>query len=250
MKTAIIFTGFVRSFSFYGKKLYQNLFEAFPNADLYFCTWDIVDINDRKKIDCNLFNKFQNCKGITILDWEFHKNLIDTTIQQDRVDDLYHINRFAKMQGIDASNNIRNQWYLVHRAKDLLPRNYYDVIVRTRFDLNYTEFKVDSVESGVTIPYNFFTNHYAKNVDIESGFCDHLAYGTNEDMFIYFDMYNNFNKMYIEDNANISHAEGILKYYLTKYRKVKINMNNNILYQIVKSNDSIDNTPTQRYEFI
>jgi hypothetical protein len=49
--------------------------------------------------------------------------------------------------------------------------------------------------------------------------------------------------MYINQNANIAHAEGILKYYLTKYNKCDINMNDNILYYIIKNEKDINRTP-------
>lgn len=247
MKTAIIFTGFIRSHSDLGEQLHFHLLKAFPNADLYCCMWDIIDLSNSTKVDLNKFtHKF---KSIKVLEWEFHKNLISKTKKQDRQNDIYHVNRFAISQGIEASNRIRNQWYLVNHAKDLIPENYYDVVVRTRFDLNYVNVQIpQTIKKGISIPYNFFSNHYAPNCDIEAGFCDHMAYGDYKSMMKYLSMYQFIDEMYVKDNANISHAEGLLKYHLTKRCKLPITLNNNIQYQIVKHIKDIDNTPMQKYE--
>jgi hypothetical protein len=247
MKTAIIFTGFIRSYSDFDEQLHFNLLKAFPNSDLYFCMWDIVDLSNPTKVDLNKIA--HRCKSIKFLDWEFHKNLISKTIKQDRKNDIYDVNEFAISQGVEASNRIRNQWYLVNQAKDIIPENYYDVVVRTRFDLNYVNVEIpETIKQGISIPYNFFSNHYAPNSGIEAGFCDHMAYGDYKSMMKYLSMYEFIDEMYIKHNANISHAEGLLKYYLTKRCKLPITLNNNIQYQIAKSTKDIDNTPLLRYE--
>ena len=249
MKTAIIFTGFVRSFSFYGKKLYENLFKAFPNADLYFCTWNTIDLDNKTKINPNIFYELENCKGVKILEWDNFKDKISKTIKQNRENDIFNINKFAIEQGIESSNKIRNQWFLVNQTKDLISNNQqYDVIVRTRFDLNYIYFETDKIKKGITIPYNFFSNHYAENMDISSGYCDHLAYGDPESMFKYLNMYEHIDNMY-DKNINIAHAEGLLKYYLREYLGNDVHLNNKILYQIVKNENNIDNTPLEQYKY-
>jgi hypothetical protein len=248
MKTAIIFTGFVRSFVKYGHKLHIKLFEQFKNADIYYCAWDTIDANQEVKIPYEIFNN-NSFAGLKLLNWNIHKNTIPTTIPIDRPNDIYKVNKFAIEQGIVSSNRIRSQWYLVKQSIDLIPKNYYDIIIRSRFDLNYTEvdIAVNSIQPGITIPYNFFSVHYQPNSDIKSGFCDHLAYGDEKSMINYLSMYDHFDKMYYENNANISHAEGMLKYYLTNYLNLKINFNDNILYQVVKSDIEIDSTPTRKY---
>jgi len=246
MKTAIIFTGFVRSFIKYGHQLHLKLFEKFQNADIYYCAWDTVDANNETKIPIDIF-KNNSCAGIKILNWNIHKKTIPTTIPVDRPYDIYKTNKFAIEQGTNASNRIRYQWYLVKQSIDLIPKNYYDIIVRSRFDLNYIDVNINSVDSGITIPYNFFSVYYQPNADIKSGFCDHLAYGDEVSMINYLSMYDHFDKMYLERNANISHAEGMLKYYLTDYLNININFNDNILYQVVKSDIEVDSTPTRKY---
>lgn len=248
MKTAILFTGFIRGFSLYGSRLYENLFKAFPNADLYFCSWDTIDLRNETKIDPNLFYELGSCKGVKLLEWNTFKDKIPQTIKQNRENDIFNVNKFAIKEGIAASNRIKNQWFLVNQAKELIPKDEYDTIVRTRFDLNYTQFQLDKPKKGITIPYNFFSNHYAKDMDIYSGFCDHVAYGDSECMFKYLSMYEHMHDMYINKNANIAHAEGLLKYYLTEYCNINVNMNNKILYQIVKNEHDIDNTPMRQYE--
>jgi hypothetical protein len=75
-----------------------------------------------------------------------------------------------------------------------------------------------------------------------------MAYGDYNSMMKYLKMYDYIDDMYITENANISHAEGLLKYYLTKRCNSKILFNNNIQYQIVKSEKDIDDTPLRRYE--
>jgi hypothetical protein len=68
-------------------------------------------------------------------------------------------------------------------------------------------------------------------------------------MIKYLSLYDHFDELYDKYNINISHAEGTLKYYLKEYLKLKINFNNNILYQIVKSDTDIDSTPMKKYEY-
>lgn len=248
MKTAILFTGFVRSFAIYGHQLHAKLFDCFSNFDIYYCAWDSIDTQNDSKVSLEIFNN-NLCKGIKLLNWNIHKTIIPKTLPIDRPNDIYKVNKFAIEQGLVSSNRIRSQWYLVKQSVDLLPKNYYDVIVRSRFDLNYVEVNINSVDSGITIPYNFFSVHYQPNADIKSGFCDHLAYGDEASMINYLSMYDYFDKMYIDNNANISHAEGMLKYYLTDYLNININFNDNILYQLVKSDIEVDCTPTRKYTY-
>jgi hypothetical protein len=247
MKTAIIFTGFIRSYSHFEEQLHFSLLNAFPHADLYFCMWDILDLSNPTKVDLNKIAP--RCKSLKVLNWDFHKNVISKTVKQVRENDIYNTNRFAISQGLEASNRIRNQWYLVNQSKSLISTDY-DVIVRSRFDLNYVNVKIpETIENGISIPYNFFSNYFASNSDIEAGFCDHMAYGDSKSMMKYLSMYEYIDEMYIKDNANISHAEGLLKYYLTKHCKIPITFNNNIQYQIAKNERDIDNTPLQKYDY-
>jgi hypothetical protein len=248
MKTAIIFTGFVRSFSKYGHKFHENLFKHFSNADIYYCAWDTIDASNNIKISHDLFNNF-SCAGVKLLKWDIHKNVIPNTIPLERSNDIYKTNKFAIEQGLTASNRIRSQWYLVKQSVDLIPKNYYDIIVRSRFDLNYVHVDISEIKTGVTIPYNFFSTYYQPNSDIKSGFCDHMAYGDEQSMIKYLTMYDHFDKMYVDYNANISHAEGMLKYYLTDYSNLKINFNDEILYQVVKSDHEVDSTPMRKYNY-
>jgi hypothetical protein len=250
MKTAIVFTGFVRSLPIYGEQLSRKLRECFPNADLYFCTWDIVDINNPTKINENLFkHSFPNCKGIQILQWEYHRHLIGKTVPIDRPNDIFKVNKNAIKEGVESTNRIRNQWYLLNIAKDMIPSGEYDTIVRSRFDLNFTDFTVKEIKPGITIPYNYYTKYCRDNHDIQSGFCDHLAYGDEASMMQYLSMYRHYDRMYAEYNANIAHAEGILKFYLTDYSNLTINMNDAISYQIVKTPNDVNNTPLIKYKY-
>lgn len=246
MKSAIIFTGFARAFNILGNVLYDKLYETFPNADTYVCTWDTVNFDSTEKTNFELFYSLPNFSGAKILVWEKTKSLIPTTKKQNRIDDVFDINRFAIWQGIRASNNIRNQWYLVNKAKEFIDERY-DIVVRTRFDLKYHNFECE-IKEEINLPFNFFSVHYAENMDIEAGFCDHLAYGTPQKMIEYFSMCEHIDEMYEKENANIAHAEGLLKYYLTKYKKINVGLNNKIQYQIVKSQSDIDDTPMRKYE--
>jgi len=245
MKTAIIFTGFVRSFFTHREKLSKNLLNCFGNdLDLYFCSWDTIDLNNKTKIDESIFkNTFPNYKKIKIYNWEEEKEKIKKTSVVQRINDVLKTNKYALREGVESTNRIRNQWYLINLAKKMIPSGYYDTIVRTRFDLLFSDVSIKKIKSGITIPYNFYTHYVNKNYDIDTGFCDHLAYGDENSMMKYLSLYEHFDDMYINQNANIAHAEGILKYYLTKYNKCDINMNDNILYYIIKNEKDINRTP-------
>jgi len=250
MKTAILFTGFVRSFYYNKSELSKNLLEWFPNADLYFCAWDRVDLFDNTKIEESLFsNTFTNCKGIKIYNWDEHKNNIRQTIIVNRPNDVLKTNRNALVEGIESTNRIRNQWYLLNLAKKMIPNQVYDNIVRVRFDLYFSDVFINKIKPGITIPYNYYTNYSRENHDIKAGFCDHLAYGDETSMMRYLSLYEYFDDMYINHNANIAHAEGLLKFYLTDYSNLHINMNDRILYQIVKNANDVNRTPLRVYKY-
>ena len=250
MKTAILFTGFVRSFALYREQLSKKLLDYFPDADLYFCAWDTVDLNDQSKIEESLFTKtFSKCKEISIYNWNEHKEKIKKTISIERPNDVLKTNRNALREGIESTNRIRNQWYLLNLAKTLIPSGKYDIIVRVRFDLHFSDINIKQINPGITIPYNYYTKYCRENHDINSGFCDHLAYGDEQSMMRYLSLYEYFDDMYITHNANIAHAEGILKFYLTEYSNLKINMNDKILYSIVKNENDINRTPMIVYKY-
>lgn len=250
MKTAILFTGFVRSFAIYREQLSKNLLNCFPDADLYFCAWDIVDLTNQSKIEESLFSQtFSQCKGVSIYSWNEHKDKIKKTVPIERPNDILKTNRNALLEGVESTNRIRNQWYLLNLAKNLIPSGKYDTIVRVRFDLHFTDVNIKQIKPGITIPYNYYTNYCRADHDIQSGFCDHLAYGDEQSMMRYLSLYEYFDDMYITHNANIAHAEGILKFYLNNYSKMKINMNDSILYQIVKSPYDVNRTPLRVYKY-
>lgn len=250
MKTAILFTGFVRSFPTYREQLSKKLLDCFPNSDLYFCAWDRVDLNDNTKIEQSLFtNTFSNCKGVQIYNWNEHKQEIRQTIPLERPNDILKTNRNALREGIESTNRVRNQWYLLNLAKNMIPPNLYDNLVRVRFDLNFEHVVIKNIKPGITIPYNFYTNYFRPEHDVEAGFCDHLAYGDQTSMMRYLSLYEHFDEMYIKYNANIAHAEGLLKFYLKKYSNLNINMNDRILYTIVKSETDINRTPMIVYKY-
>tara|TARA_R100000008_G_scaffold47035_1_gene27806 strand:+ start:9631 stop:10302 length:672 start_codon:yes stop_codon:yes gene_type:complete len=211
----LLLTGHVRSFD----KCVHSILDKFcdNHTDIYACTWD-----DRGHY--SLQEKF----GIPI-----KKQLILTPKREksfitiDRPDDVFTVNQTAiKHWRMGWVERLRSQWYCVKRGFELLDDySSYDVIIRCRFDLQFTDTELDLQDCDhINIPKPNSPNLYN----------DHYAWGNADVMQKYCTMFDHIYDMYLKENVNISHAENMLKFYMEKFLNPVQTKIDNSEYSVIK----------------
>lgn len=221
MKIAVLLTGFLRTNQELFKFLESNVLARYE-TDLFCITWQEQE-NGRlaHPEDFSLYQKY--LKGFKIeSNQEYHANkkVFSPIIREN---DVFLINERAKQHGTYWANRLIDQWKLVYEGYKLIqsPKTY-DAILRLRYDLRIE--KIDILN----------TNSLVVPQDIGGwSFSDHMAYGKPDVMNIYCELYKNIEKLYIEDNIDITHAVDMPKYYIVK-KGINYLIDHSIRYNIQK----------------
>ncbi len=221
MKIAVILTGFLRTNQTMFTFLERNLLSK-HECDLFCITWDkqennnIVQSNDFKIYDSYL--KKYKIESVE----QYNKNKkVFTPI--DRENDVFKVDNRAIQHGAYWANRLIDQWKLVFEGYKLIDTpEKYDIIIRLRYDL-----KIDKIDF-------LLTDSLIIPQDIGGwSFTDHMAYGNNNVMKTYCELYNHIEQLYITDNIDITHAVEMPKYFILK-NKINYIIDDNIIYGIQK----------------
>jgi len=221
MKIAILLTGFLRTNQSLFKFLENNILTKYQ-CDLFCITWQQQE-NNRiiQPSDFYLYEKYlKNYKIESNEQYYANKKVFSPIIRKN---DVFLTNERAVQHGTYWANRLIDQWKLVYEGYTLIenPQNY-DIILRLRYDLRIEKMNILQSNS-LVIPQ-----------DIGGwSFTDHMAYGPPSVMQIYCDLYNNIEKLYIEDNIDITHAVDMPKHYITK-NKINFIIDDTITYGIQK----------------
>lgn len=224
MKVAIILTGHCRDFDKTFESFENNVFKKY-NADVYFNTWDVNQnsvnrgVNshfnlpnhpvDRESILTKLKPYLKNYKFESWEDYE--KNRFPNISFLDREDDVFKVNERAIYHGSFWVERLRDQWWMVKNAWDLIEDPYsYDVIMRVRFDviINNIQFK----KAKFVVPKSDVEFY-----KIGTYWSDHFAYGEPDTMDKYFHFFDHIEELYKNYNVDISHAEYMNEFYMKQY---------------------------------
>jgi hypothetical protein len=224
MKVAVLLTGHSRDYSKTFESLKNNVLDKY-DCDVYLNTWDInqsspdrsvnVSFNlPNKNVDVDLLIKKYSkyLKKYNVENWETYKNNRFQPIQfLDRENDVFKTNERAIQHGSYWVERLRDQWWMIKTGWSLIENpNEYDVIFRTRFDLNieYIEFK----KAKFVVPKS-----EVEFYKIGTYWSDHMAYGEPDSMKKYCSMFDNIEGLYTEYNIDISHAEQMSEFYMREY---------------------------------
>lgn len=225
MKVAVILTGHSRDYNKTFDLLNKNVLEKY-NADLFINTWDInqsspdrsinVSFNlPNKSIDVNvLIEKYgNNLKKYNIENWENYKNNRFPPIKfLDRENDVFKVNERAIEHGSYWVERLRDQWWMIQRGWNLIENPFdYDVIFRTRFDLNLENIQFKKAK--FVVPKS-----EVEFYKIGTHWSDHMAYGEPDSMEKYCNMFDHIENLYNESNIDISHAEQMSEFYMRNYK--------------------------------
>lgn len=223
MKVALLLTGFLRTYKENYNLLYDNFILEY-DPDIYISTWskneqrfgtDLNKINVNEVIDLygyNLKNIVISNNDITFQD----------IIYNDRPNDIFKISDRAKEHKDIWIDRLRRQWYLLYKGFNLIEEEKYDIILRTRFDLQL--FYINLIKDAFVIPKDMGGWDYS----------DHLAYGDYNTMKIYLQLFKHINYLYQEHNIDISHAVDMLQFYMENVNNITTTIDNTIKYNIVK----------------
>jgi hypothetical protein len=221
MKIALLLTGFLRSY----KSNYLNLYHYFIkkyNPDIYCISWDLQEDNILINKDIyNLYNNVINCKVEPLISYNINKKEFIPLLREN---DVFLHNSRAKEHGSYWANRLIDQWKLVNEGYKLIDNpNKYDIIFRLRYDILLHQEVFLKKNNSLNIPH-----------DIGGwNFSDHMAYGNNEIMKIYCNLYNNIEKLYIDYNIDITHAIEMPKFYISK-NLINWEYDSSIKYGILK----------------
>ena len=225
MKIAVILTGHCRDFHKTFDTFKNNVFDK-NDVDVYFNTWDVTQKSVNRKVTghFNLPNHYVDksfildklnpyLKNYNFESWEnYEKNRFPNISFWDRENDVFKTNERAIQHGSMWVERLRDQWWMVRKAWDLIPNPYsYDVICRVRFDLaiNNIQFK----KAKFVVPKS-----EVEFYKIGTHWSDHMAYGEPDSMHKYCHMFEHIENMYNEHNIDISHAEVMSEYYMRNYK--------------------------------
>lgn len=241
MKIAIVLTGHCRD---YEKSLpyFKEIFEK-NDCDVYFNTWDVNEhsINtlgkfnltkhpvDKEKLISSL-NPY--LKNYNFESWEnYEKNRFPKIEFLERPDDVFKVNPRAIYHGSFYVERIRDQWWMVKKAWELIENPYeYDLIMRVRFDMmiENIEFKrAEFVVPKSTIDFYKIGTHWS----------DYFAYGIPSAMHKYFHFFDNIENLYTMHNIDITHAEQMHEFYMRKFgNKIGCFIDLDIIYKKIGIN--------------
>ena len=238
MKVAVLLTGHCRSYESTFESLKQFVLDKY-NCDLYFNTWDVNQPSLQWDVKATfslpnipvdqskLIQKYSPyLKKYNFESWENYPNNRFPNISfLDRVDDVFKVNSRAIHHGSYWVERLRDQWWMIQKAWNLIDNPHqYDIIFRTRFDLqiNQIEFK----NQKFVVPKSIIP-HY----NIGTYWSDHMAYGDSYSMEKYCNMIEHIESMYITHNIDISHAEEMNEFYMREYiQKIECYIDDNMMY--------------------
>lgn len=240
MKVAVILTGHSRDYEKTFDSLKQNVLDKY-NSDVYINTWDISESSPIRAVSAtfNLPNKKINQQKLLEKYSSYLKNYNiessdDYTTNRfpninfiDRPDDVFKVNERAIYHGSYWVERLRDQWWMVQKAWNLIENPYqYDVIFRTRFDLNIN--KIQFKKAKFVVPKS-----EVEFYKIGTNWSDHMAYGEPDSMEKYCNTFNHIEKLYVDYNIDISHAEAMSEFYMREYQKSEVFIDWDINYQKV-----------------
>ena len=188
MRVALLLSGQFRN----GKDLIHNLYKSIINqyqSDIF------ISYNYDTDTDTNLdiLNQLYNPKGI-----QFDKYPM-LSVHSNNVATETNPNSLVRMlYGINKANRLKSDYEVANGFK-------YDFVIRTRFDLEYSQPLELKNFNDITIPIGW---------DHRGGYNDTFAYGSSEAMDYYASLINNL-QTYLNEGA-LLHPESLLKYHLDK----------------------------------
>ena len=235
-KQCIFYTGF---YSYKNHKNILNEIKNFKNLGIepHFFIWE----PDEKYVN-ELLNVCSNVYTYNFYDYENNKNLISLDIENRMISTrelcklssvvINHLygapdrTSLLKLEFFEFwINRMRDQYYLVNKAKQLINNKKYDYFIRTRADITITKFILNN-KKGISVPYCSV-----------NGNKDHIVQGCLDSMNKYCELYDNLKDVYpIKTrilNLNNQSSETMLKFYIEDY-KTKLNfhiMNNFIEFE-------------------
>jgi hypothetical protein len=224
MKVALLLTGHLRTYRSTASNFLNNI--IFPyDCDVFCVTWNRHETGE--PVNKHFSSIYENhVKGELLKDYAEYMFQYPRIQKNNRINDVFDLNARAKEHGLYWGNRLRDQWFLIKSAYQMIKNPYdYDVIFRIRYDAHIHS-KIDFVKNeSINIPK-----------DIGGwNFTDHMAYGVPCVMSKYCNLFDHIESLYLNDNVDISHAVDMPKYYMTeKEPRYLINIDANIHYHILK----------------
>ncbi len=224
MKVAVILTGHSRDYNKSYETFNKNVLQRY-DCDVYFNTWDVNQSSpDRnlnrtfnipqKKVDTIAITSQYSpyLKEYNFENWEeYQKNRFQPIQFLDRENDVFKTNERAIYHGSYWVERLRDQWWMVQKAWKLIDTpNNYDVIFRSRFDLNIEDIQFKKAK--FVVPKSEVEFH-----KIGTNWSDHMAYGEPDTMEKYCNMFDHIETLYKDYNIDVSHAEAMSEFYMREY---------------------------------
>lgn len=199
MKVAVLMTGHLRTAAENYKSLEDHLFSHY-NCDVYCATWGGEP--ERRKIESLYGDKL--------------KNLFIGDSKKYYAEVLQYLHSDADFAyGAWWANRLRDQWYIVKAAHELIEGNY-DAVLRLRCDVELEE-KLEITTESLILPDD---PEGRERLQVDERPTDHLAFGSPEHMAEYCNIFSHFNDL--KSATDISFAEGLVLFYNREYKKLPV----------------------------
>jgi len=199
MKTALLISGYLRSFKLNISNIKELLIQKFPHVDVY------VHITKNENTEDKYLNE---CSDNDILILE--KELNPVCILKE-----YNATFSDKLE----ENNLYNTWskfYKLNEIKKINERSNgkYDLVIKTRPDLHILSsslFNFKIKQNTIYLPAETVVDSDKLNNKNDPNLCDIFAFGDSSSMDLYFNMFTNLNSL-CNEHGYIS--ETLLFFYL------------------------------------
>jgi hypothetical protein len=218
MKVALILSGQFREAKYCYKGFKENILDIY-NPDVFISTWT----NSFNITPSGWFGLYQkdDCTLSEVMEMYNPKSIELETFDDDNYQPFKKMadNLDSKINHVTKTVNVNSMWYKRHRA-NLLRENFeklnnfkYDLVISSRFDLEFLEplsFQLE--ENKLSIPIGF---------DWSNGLCDLFAMGNSDIMSEYFDLYNLMEYYRLEKEVSET-PELIMKYHV-EHKNIELN---------------------------
>lgn len=228
--SAVVLTGLVRTYTKTNESLKRNVLTV-NRADVYLSFWDKDESGNSVDVQ-NLLDVYKPVAYVMLSHDEYQKSRVPFAFI-DRPNDCFNTNIRAylsrKNVGTRNLERYRSQFYAVKRGIELI-KNNYDVVMRTRFDIEYKSkmsmYHVNKDDNKFYVPEvgaDVFNDHFIACGLKTPVISDHWCYGNFKTMQKYGEQYDNILKIYQEDNVPPCNAEEFMAHYcLNTMKGVKV----------------------------
>lgn len=220
MLIAILITGHLRTFRYRYDSLMKNIIlplKEIGKVDIYVSTWDVIGYREGMNISQDQENFFEDIKLLRDLESKIDIEKAD----RDKFQREYNSEGWRKnphLSGPQTAGDASSMWYKIYRGIRMIEDKRYDLILRTRPDIEYlTMIDINEIIDSLKEKVIYVPKFDGRYNEVRKGMVDHLAFGDYDNMIYYCSLFERI-KEYLNDDNCIHTGEGFLAHHLSSLK--------------------------------